>query len=269
MIDTSYAYNCYDYALVHLLPQHEKYKNFYKKSAEIGRHVLLDNSIFELGEAYDSVEFAKWVVDLKPTEYIVPDVLEDSNRTMQSYEDFLGVYSDLPGKKIGVVQGKTYEELVECYRFMSSKADKIAISFDYSYYLENCTDHFERVQTYFDFSDRFATKWSYYALGRLQLLVQLSIDNILNTDKPHHLLGCSVPWEFAALRMFPHVRSCIETIDTSNPIVAGIIGERYNNTYGLNDKWSHKLVDFISDEMSDEQKLLAYENMRTFRKLCY
>ena len=34
--------------------------------------------------------------------------------------------------KIGVVQGKTWQELVDCYRFMAEEADYIAISFDYS-----------------------------------------------------------------------------------------------------------------------------------------
>ena len=45
-------------------------------------------------------------------------------------------YSDLPGKKIGVVQGKTYESIASCYDYMDkvAKVDMIAISFDYSYY---------------------------------------------------------------------------------------------------------------------------------------
>ena len=42
---------------------------------KLGREVLLDNSIFELGEAFDSDKFAKYVEELKPSYYIVPDVL--------------------------------------------------------------------------------------------------------------------------------------------------------------------------------------------------
>ena len=40
-----------------------------------------------------------------------------------------------PSKQIGVVQGKDWDELVECYQVMSKMVDMIAISFDYSYYL--------------------------------------------------------------------------------------------------------------------------------------
>jgi len=32
-------------------------------------------------------------------------------------------YKDLPGKKIGVVQGKTYSEIVGCYDYMANVAD--------------------------------------------------------------------------------------------------------------------------------------------------
>jgi len=68
----------YDYALVHLFEEDEEYLNQFKKAVTKGREVILDNSIFELEEAFDAVKFAKWVEVLKPTWYIVPDALEDS-----------------------------------------------------------------------------------------------------------------------------------------------------------------------------------------------
>ena len=52
------------------------YYSFFKCSIAEGREVLLDNSIFELGTAFDSEKFAKYVEELKPTYYVVPDVLE-------------------------------------------------------------------------------------------------------------------------------------------------------------------------------------------------
>ncbi len=54
MLETSRKYNDYDYALVHLFETHPQYYNFFKVSLNLGREVLLDNSIFELGEAFDS-----------------------------------------------------------------------------------------------------------------------------------------------------------------------------------------------------------------------
>ena len=133
MLEESITYNDYDYALVHLFETHPDYLKFFKRSIACGREVLLDNSIFELGKSFDSVKFAEYVKELRPTYYIVPDVLEDGYQTMVDFSEFSKEYADLPGLKIGVVQGRTYDELVECYQYMSRHADYIAISFDYSY----------------------------------------------------------------------------------------------------------------------------------------
>ena len=110
MLDESRNYNDYDYALVHLFKKEPEYYNFFKVSKTLGREILLDNSIFELGHAFDPIKFAKYVFELKPTYYVVPDVLEDSQQTCSSFNKFTLNYPDLPGLKIGVVQGKTYQE---------------------------------------------------------------------------------------------------------------------------------------------------------------
>jgi hypothetical protein len=129
-LEESRSYNDYDYALVHLFETHPKYYQFFKDSIKLGRQVLLDNSIFELGESFDSEKFAKYAEELKPSFYIVPDVLEDGYATIKSFSEFISKYPDLPGLKIGAVQGKTYDEIVDCYKYMSDYADYIAISFD-------------------------------------------------------------------------------------------------------------------------------------------
>ena len=102
-----------DYALVHLFEEDEEYFNKFKKAVEDGREVILDNSIFELGEAFDADRYAYWIEKLKPTWYIVPDALEHRNKTMKQMEVWNAKYGNtLPGKKIGVVQGKTYAQLL-------------------------------------------------------------------------------------------------------------------------------------------------------------
>jgi len=80
MLDESRSYNDYDYALVHLFEEEPEYYNFFKVSKTLGREVLLDNSIFELGHSFDPKKFAKYVEELEPTYYVVPDVLEDSQQ---------------------------------------------------------------------------------------------------------------------------------------------------------------------------------------------
>ena len=133
-LDKSREYNDYDYALVHLFESDPEYYSFFKVSKTLGREVLLDNSIFELGKAFDPKKFAIYVERLQPTYYVVPDVLEDTRETVNSFQQFRMAYAGQPGLKIGVVQGKTYQQLVECYKYMADNADYIAISFDYSWY---------------------------------------------------------------------------------------------------------------------------------------
>ena len=263
LLDISHSFNSYCYCLVHLLPQSEKYRDHYFKSAQSGRHVLLDNSIFELGEAYDPDEFAKWVTELKPTEYIIPDVLEDANNTKQSFVDFTDKYTELPGKAIAVVQGKTYEEIKDLYLYFlnSSNISKIAISFDYSYYLsEECKEYSKRL----NFSTN-EGKWWGYALGRAATLFRLLQDGVLSQKKKLHLLGCSLPIEFGFYK-YLELDQYIDTIDTSNPIVAGMLGKRYME-HGLDEKWSCKLVDFINAELSVQQIKDVWYNVNMFRKI--
>lgn len=265
LLPYSWGYNDYDYCLVHLLPENQKYKDFYFKSVEYRRRVLLDNSIFELGTSFDPEQFAYWVKELKPFEYVIPDVLEDTEGTCVSMDNFLSKYSDLPGRKIGVVQGKTYQELVDCYDHIAPKVDKIAISFDYSYYLEHWSTTEIKVPSFVKQQEK--NKWLKYAVGRALLLDNLYNDDVLDVKKPHHLLGASVPWEFS-LYSLNDLSEYIETIDTSNPIVAGILGKKYEPEYGLSEKWSVKLVDFIDAELTEQQITDSFWNITEFKKLC-
>ena len=247
LFEKSLDFNDYDYALVHLFDEDPEYLEFYKNSVKNGRHVLLDNSIFELGEAYDNDSFAKWVEELKPTEYIVPDALEDVAKTIDQMESWNRAYGKLPGKRIGVVQGKTPEEIADCYVYMDKHADvdKIAISFDYSLY-EKIIPH--------------ENKYMSWMLGRATMLANLLNSGIINTKKPHHLLGCGLPQEFALY----HSYKWIESVDTSNPIVHGIKGIAYKN-YGLQTKESIKLVDLLDVEITSEQLYDINHNIQYFR----
>lgn len=265
LLPYSWGYNSYDYVLVHLLPVNQKYKDFYFKCVEYGRHVLLDTSVFELGESFDPEQYAYWVKTLRPTEYIVPDVLEDTASTCMSMDNFLSKYSDLPGRKIGVVQGKTYQDIVDCYDYIAPKVDKIAISFDYSYYLEHWSNSEIKVPKFARQHEE--NKWLKYALGRAKLLNDLYNDDVLDVEKPHHLLGASVPWEFL-LYSLNDLSEYIETVDTSNPIVAGILGKKYELEYGLSEKWSVKLVDFIDAELTEQQIYDSFWNITQFRNFC-
>lgn len=242
----------YDYFLVHLFEEDPEYLQLAKDAVAAGREVILDNSIFELGEAFSAERFAKWVNELKPTYYIVPDALEDADTTILNMKRWLKNYKDQIDprcKMIGVVQGKTYRDIVRCYKFMDKVADvdKIAISFDYSLYEELVPHH---------------NRYVSWMLGRVALLGKLEKDGVINESKPHHLLGCGLPQEFKFYN-----QEWIDSCDTSNPVVHGIKYIQYENE-GLFSKESVKLYTLMNYELSDVQKGLVEYNIHRFKSFC-
>jgi hypothetical protein len=241
----------YDYALVHLFEEDEEYLNLFKTALNNGREVILDNSIFELGTAFDAERYAYWIKELKPTYYIIPDALESINGTITQCRDWLNFYDNVPGKKIGVVQGQTYEDLVACYRYMdkSANVDTIAISFDYSYYSASVPNPNTLVS---------------WALGRVKLLGDLKNDGIINTRKQHHLLGCSLPQEFSFYT--GDEWHWITSLDTSNPVVHGIKQIKYG-TSGLMYKESQKLFEMINLDRDKIDLVSVKYNINSFKKI--
>jgi len=240
----------YDYALVHLFEEDKEYLQQFIEARDAGREIILDNSIFELEEAFDAVKFDKWVKDLKPTWYIVPDALEDSERTINQMEDWNNRGLGYEGSgKIGVVQGKTYDDIVDCYNYMNKVAnvDMIAISFDYSYY-EDTVPH--------------PNKYVSWMLGRVKLLGDLVKDGVINKDKKHHLLGCSLPQEFSFYKNSDY--DWIYSLDTSNPVVHGIKNITYSDQ-GLWDKESQKLFEMINQDVDNWQQGNILNNIQKFR----
>jgi len=244
----------YDYALVHLFEENEQYYELFKDALKNGREVILDNSIFELGAAFDSTQFAKWINFLEPTYYIIPDVLENCLGTIDNFIKWEREYGDnLPGKKIAVAQGKTYKEFIDCYKFLVTKVDKIAISFDYSFFNDWATQY----------NIHMPTKYHEWVYGRQLLLQKMIEDNIIDVNVPHHLLGCGLPQEFFEYKKY----NFIDSLDTSNPIVAGIKGIRYNDIQGLQDKPSEKLFTLINYIPSQQQIDYIDYNIDIFRRI--
>lgn len=252
LFEMSLMYNDYQYCLVHLMEENSVYEEWFLEKFKArcpNGEIMLDNSIFELGTAFDSVKYASWVDKIKPNFYIVPDALEEAEETMSKYEAFTNDYTDLPGAKIGVVQGKTWNELKECYRYMSDKCDYIAISFDYSYY---------------NITGNGSTKLERFAYGRQHFIDRLINEGIWNWRKPHHLLGCSVAKEFKHYKI-----TNIRSLDTSNPVVAGLLGYRYNDDLGLDHKPSTLLADLINAKPTEDQIEDIKYNTSMFKKIIY
>lgn len=238
----------YDYALVHLFEENERYWDCFKDFKSTRREVILDNSIFELGEAFSTDKFYPWIEKLLPTWYIIPDKLEDAEVTVKNVKEWQHVPLS---KAIGVVQGKTYEEMVWCYKEIEPLVDKVAISFDYSFFVDE------------DKYGKLPTKFHYYMLGRDDLIHRMLSDRVINENKRHHLLGCGLPQEFTSYRNY----NWIDSIDTSNPVVAGIKGIEYNGVNGLEDKPTVKLFTLIDAELDDDTVRTIRKNISWFRQI--
>lgn len=245
------------YALVHMYEESDDYFLHSVKTLRSGRDVILDNSIFELGEAFDTEEFVFWIKKLEPyvgrltleehLVYIIPDVLDDKAATLASARSFVSKYEDLPGRKMMVAQGKTYAELLQCYRELADlNPDRIGISF-------NC-------EAYNHENQKAATlNWM---VGRTKFISMLLEEYAGELPVRLHLLGCSLPQEF---KMYgPDTREFIRSIDTSNPVVHGIYKVPYT-VNGLDGKLSIKLVELF-DTTPDPVALATIEyNCKLFR----
>ena len=321
LLTKSREFNDYDYCLPHLMDENEEYRNFFYESKKMGRYIVMDNSLHELGEAYNSKRLMHWVNEIEPNEFIVPDVWEDYAASIKNAK--LWSYPQLPANttKVAVVQAKniaryiimdnSLHELGEAYDSdrlmywinklepdefivpdvwedyaasvrnakqwatveMPANTTKVAVVQAKSYHeAVLCT------QAYKDFGYKkiaYSYGASYYndicphpnkdlgkAIGRYMVIYELYKQNVLSMFDRVHLLGTASPIEFG---MYKNI-DCIESIDTSNPIMAAI-GEMPYTKMGLHmkplanmNKYQDMSKDFVNED------LVEY-NVEMFRQI--
>jgi len=248
LLEQSREFNDYDYCLPHLLDENEEYRNFFYESKKQGRYIVMDNSLHELGEAYDHDRLLYWINELEPNEFIVPDVWEDMKKSFDNA--YAWYFKELPKSvlKVAVVQAKSLEETTLCtinYKKIGYK--KIAYSYGASYYNEVCP-HPNK-----DFGK---------AIGRFTVVNKLYQDKVLDSNDRVHLLGTSWPAEFG---MYKNIK-CIESIDTSNPIMAGIEGISYREL-GINHKPKANMNDYQAKLIPGIDLIKVRDNVKHFRKI--
>ena len=221
----------YDYFLVHLFETDPEYFELAKQAVRNGRETCLDSSTFELGKAFDIERYAYWIEELKPTYYVIPDALDDMEKTKSLAKRWMTLFApSLPGHMIGVVQGMNYEECAHLYMWLDRELgpeDKIALSFDSMWY---------------ELAFPYPNKLVSWCFGRVFFINKLMQDGIINKDRKHHLLGCSLPMEFMFYRGKDH--GFIDSMDSSNPVTAGLKSTRYG-AFGLNANPEGKMCDMM------------------------
>jgi hypothetical protein len=115
LLEQSREFNNYDYMLPHLMDENEEYRNFFYESKKMGRYIVMDNSLHELGEAYNSERLLLWIDEIKPDEFIVPDVWEDYAASIRNAKQWSKVQLPEGVTKVAVVQAKSiYEAWIMC-----------------------------------------------------------------------------------------------------------------------------------------------------------
>jgi hypothetical protein len=180
----------YQMCLAHLALNSKEYARFYYEEGQTGNFVLLDNGAAE--HAQPSLDVLISVIEqVQPTEFILPDVLYDSEQTLdRSYRALHRLTGeDFKVRFMAVPQGNTYEEWVSCAKEMLTwPIDTIGISKFMSYKLGPCAR---------------ATLFSLISTADVQM----------------HLLGCAYdPREIAAINYMPYSHK-IRGTDSSIPYV--------------------------------------------------
>ena len=96
--------------------------------------------------------------------------------------------------------------------------------------------------------------------GRMEFIRQLVKIGTINRNVYHHLLGCSLPQEFMCYKNWEFIKSC----DTSNPILVGAEGKRYDDG-GINWKPQNKLEYYFEMDLSERMEDIRF-NLKKFRE---
>ena len=247
LLEMSREYNDYSYCLPHLLDIDEDYRNFFYEEKAKGRYVIMDNSLHELGEAYDYDRLYYWINELEPDEFMVPDVWMNCHQTAANAKHWLQFKFPKKTKKIAVIQGKDKNDAYLCAGLLRELGyDKLCVSYGATWY----NDFFPHTNV--DMGK---------ALGRVRF-----VQGLLNLshlkDVKFHLLGCSIPQEFG----WYDNDSRIESIDTSNPIMAALDGTQYSSN-GLNYKPNANMNDFFDIKFEEINYLYILYNTHKFREI--
>jgi len=248
LLSKSLEFNDYDYCLPHLLDQNEEYRTFFNNVKSIGRYVVMDNSLHELGEAYNTERLMHWIKEIKPDEFIVPDVWENYNESVRNAKTWSQIELPEGVTKVAVVQAKTQHYAALCtqaYKDLGYK--KIAYSYGASYYNDVCPH---------------PNKDLGKAIGRYMVINDLMKKGILSSTDRVHLLGTASPIEFGLYKNM----KCIESIDTSNPVMAGIEQKMYFDL-GLPYKPEANMNNFQDIEEKDVNLEFIEYNVRKFREI--
>lgn len=209
----------YQYCLAHRFQSNAHYRDYFRNYKSLGGEVYLDNSLYELGTAFDGQIYQKIIRVLEPDYYFLPDVF---NQTTSNIESQLTFFKNMPhdifpsvSKPIAVCHGMTPKDIISSFRILNSTLPDyamIAIPFGSHAWLNEENDpKYLRKSKCEDDNARMAANRGIFLNRYYKTLRKRNI----------HLLGCK------GLREIPFI-NCLEStdfirsIDTSLPVASAL-----------------------------------------------
>lgn len=257
------------FGLSHEIQKDSRLKSYYSGLRREGRFWILDNGADELGIGLDnSSELVSLIKECNPSEFILPDVIDDGKLTLLKGEAFLDQNVsrlDPTLSYMGVVQATSFSEFVDNYLFWIRERRCSSIGISYNY-------HFDDIPSEYRVTLGSETKALACASRRLSVLKWINISGVVS--KPLHMLGTNDILEFSLLRLL-HLEKNVRSTDTTAPFAATQSGVSFEGPmpHLLGDKnwdkldfrstcWSPKNFEDVS---SPTASLLAH-NMNLYRR---
>jgi hypothetical protein len=241
-------WNDYEYCLPHLVDKYDQYRTHFQVARLNKRFIMMDNGLFE-GVTHTTKDLLSKINLIRPNVFIVPDAWNDSTTTLVNAKNWmLNHKPKLPEGThlMAVLQGKTLTELITSYQTLVDMGYK-HIAFNHSSIA---------------YQDMYLGSGVLKAqmLGRIELIRKLVETDTIVKSAYHHLLGCSLPQEFMAYKDWDFIKS----VDTSNPILVGAEGKRYEDK-GIDWKPVEKLEHYFEKDLSGQKEDIMF-NVNKFKQ---
>jgi hypothetical protein len=208
----------------------------------------MDNGLFE-NVNHTHEDLIEKINLIKPDIFITPDVWNNATQTLVNAKYWKNVMlKQLPSNTnlMAVIQATTIDEAETLYINLVDLGFKY-IAFNHSSVLYD---------ELFPHPNPQVSKM----MGRILLINKLLSTKFLDKTSYHHLLGCSLPQEFQYYKGMDFIKS----VDTSNPIIVGAQGKRYEDG-GLFSKPSEKLEVYFEQDLESQLDDIKF-NVQQFKK---
>jgi hypothetical protein len=249
LLEYNNEWSDYDYILPIFLDKYPNYRQFFIDQKERDRFSIMDNSLFE-GYHHTTKDLLEKIDLIEPNIFIVPDEWNDSTLTAKNAKHWTQYKLPFKTKLMVVLQGKTTSEIHQLYQQ--------CVDLGYTHFAIN---HSSIVyQSLCDSDIEIANQ----SVGRVILIEYLRTQNLIKDHHYIHLLGASTPQEFTYYR--DNLPNLVNSVDTSNPIICGALGQRYAEV-GMLTKPSNKIEEFMEVNLEDRIEDIKY-NVQRFKNFC-